>query len=513
MQRQTNVAIPPLKQQIPPRPPAARRRRFICPQRPAMRVLCINAGSSSVKVALYEVDSTEDSDDAKSCGAAHAAAAAAAASSPDDGLDASEGGNLPPGVALVVSKSLKQDEDPSATLKHFVEQQEREEQEHHAKLAQKGGDGTASAAAGPGCEPGHPHPIRLVVHRIVHGGTLFHAPTLLTPENVTKLETLNDLAPLHNPPALKWIRAADKALCHPAAADGSAGKEVRQVAIFDTSFFHELPPVSQAYALPLDLLKKHHIRRYGFHGLAHEDMLRVLSEQRRKQRSETDSTPVERGGRLVTLQLGSGCSAAAVLNGHPQDTSMGFSPLEGLMMATRCGDVDGALLAYLQSREPSLAATAAGRPKALEEMLYYRSGMLGLSGGMSNDMRVLERAVAAPGGNKDAQLALDFFHHRVVQRVGAYVATLGGLDSLAFGGGIGEHGASVRAAVVEQLAKFLPVRLDAAANEKASKSKNHTRISTPDSAVEVWVVKVDEAAIMLRDALTLTQPRGQQSQL
>jgi len=477
-----------------------------------MRVLCINAGSSSVKVALYEVESAEE-DEANSCSAQHAAAAAVSAS--DDGEGGSDS-NLPPGVTLVVSKSLKQDEDPSATLRHFVEQQEREEEEHHAKLKKEpqiGGSAAAASASSSSaaaiCAPGHPHPIRLVVHRIVHGGTLFSAPTVLTAENITKLETLNDLAPLHNPPALKWICAADKALCHP--ADGN-GKEVRQVAIFDTSFFHELPPVSQAYALPLELLKKHHIRRYGFHGLAHEDMLRVLSEQRSKQRSATDSTPVLRGGRLVSLQLGSGCSATAVLCGQPQDTSMGFSPLEGLMMATRSGDVDAAVLAYLQSREPNLAAMNGGRPKALEEMLYYRSGMLGLSGGLSNDMRVLEKA-AASGGHKEAQLTLDLFHHRVVQRIGAYVATLGGLDSLAFGGGIGEHSAPVRQAVVEQLAKFLPVRLDAAANEKASKAKGHTRISTPDSAVEVWVVKVDEAAIMLRDALTLTQPRGQQSQL
>jgi acetate kinase len=502
-----------------------------------MRVLCINAGSSSVKVALYEVP------ESNGVGAAAAAAVMAgssgsAASASGDDEDES---NLPPGVTLVTSKSLKQDQDPATTLRQFVEQQEREEgefaqQQQKDKQKQEGAASSAAAASASAASPSpdaectltHPHPIRLVVHRIVHGGSLFHAPTLLDASTIKKLETLNKLAPLHNPPALRWVHATDTALCKHAKA------EVKQVAIFDTSFFHALPPVAQAYPLPLDLLKKHQIRRFGFHGLAHEDMLRVVTEQREKRRqqqkqqqgkgkdgSDGDDHPdVEQGGRLVTLQLGSGCSASALLNGAPLDTSMGFSPLEGLMMSTRSGDVDAGLVAYLQEQEPSLSGED---PRAVENMLYHQSGLLGFSGGISSDMRVLEAAAALKSSNKkdqekaaNAQLALDLFVHRVVQRVGAYVATLGGLDSLAFGGGIGEHGAEVRARIVSQLGKCIPsLSLDEKANVAASKAKEgqHRLISTPASKVQVYVVKVDEAAIMLRDALTLTKPHGKKSQL
>ena len=222
----------------------------------------------------------------------------------------------------------------------------------------------------------------------------------------------------------------------------------------------------------------------------------------------------------MTLQLGSGCSASALLNGVPLDTSMGFSPLEGLMMSTRSGDVDAGLVAYLQEQEPSLAGKD---PRAVENMLYHQSGLLGFSGGVSGDMRVLEAAAALKSSDKkdqekaaNAQLALDLFVHRVVQRVGAYVATLGGLDSLAFGGGIGEHGAEVRARIVSQLGRSIPsLSLDEKANVAASKAKEgqHRLISTPASKVQVYVVKVDEAAIMLRDALTLTEPHGKKSQL
>jgi len=203
-----------------------------------MRVLCINAGSSSIKVSLYEVDEASSS------------------SSPASTPAPTRSSSLPSGVKLMVSKSLPAKEDPVQTLQHFVEQQRKDEEAHAAQSD----------------EP-HPHPIRIVAHRIVHGGHLFHQPTLLDDESTQQLESLNALAPLHNPPALKWIHAAHDAFVQP--KQGGSDKELQkeqaeahavQVAIFDTSFFTDLPMSAQTYALPAELIKKHHIRRYGFHG-------------------------------------------------------------------------------------------------------------------------------------------------------------------------------------------------------------------------------------------------------
>jgi acetate kinase len=430
-----------------------------------MRVLCINAGSSSVKIALYEVAAEEK----QSNGTTPAAVANSLR-----GVHAN--------AQLIVSKSLKNNEDPVESLQHFVAQEEKEEAAHAAKAR------AASASASSVSSRYHPHPIRLIVHRIVHGGPLFHAPTLLDDASITKLETLNSLAPLHNPPALRWVHAGADAFCK-----GDLGKEVRQIGIFDTSFFHDLPLEAQTCAIPSSLAAKHSIRRYGFHGIAHKDMSLFAAEHVQR---------VVKGGRMITLQLGSGASAAAMLDGHPIETSMGFTPLEGLVMATRSGDVDPALLTWLQKHEPSLK-----EPEKLDDLLYHKSGLLGLSSGESNDMRHLEASLT-PG----AKLAIDVFVHRLVKQIGAYVALLGGLDTLVFGGGIGENSVMIRSRVLTQLGKFLPLEWDPELS-RSKKHNEHALISTAASKITVWVVAVDEAALMLRDALKLTQPDGQQSRL
>lgn len=208
------------------------------------------------------------------------------------------------------------------------------------------------------------------------------------------------------------------------------------------------------------------------------------------------------------MQLGSGASAAAILNGAPQDTSMGFTPLEGLVMSTRSGDVDPALLLYLEREEATLRSS-----KAMEDMLYHQCGLLGLSG-ETGDMKLLVDAASSPNGAHatGARLAVDVFVHRLIKYVGAYIALLGGVDTLVFGGGIGEHDARVRESLIDRLGEFLPVQLDRSANVNVG-SDAATRISTAASKIEVWVVAVDEGGIMVRDALQLTHPQGFKSQL
>lgn len=435
--------------------------------------LCLSwSGSSSIKVALYEFRAGDAE------------------------------------LRRIHSESLHQKEDAAKTLARYVDE--------HTDARQAALE--AAAAAAPASSKSPPPPIRLIVHRVVHGGPLFHNPTVIDEAMLTQLETLNSLAPLHNPPAISWIKAAEKAF--PSAA--TDGEEVTQIAIFDTSFFDKLPLVSQTYAIHADLVKKHHLRRYGFHGIAHEAMWTEMCEksakkeqqggklsQTRRHRSEWDARGWTRDrvltlelslslfcrlfGSSVSLQLGSGCSAAALLNGAPQDTSMGFTPLEGLVMSTRCGSIDPALLTYLMAKEPSVDT-----PAKMEDHMYHQSGLFGLSAGESNDMKQLSES-SSPA----ARLAVDVFLHAVTKQVGAYIAVLGGLDTLVFGGGIGEHSKSVRQRIVAQLGGFLPIALDDALNSGGGSGSR--KISSADSKIEVWVVEVDEAAIMVRDALQVMQ--------
>ena len=309
-----------------------------------------------------------------------------------------------------------------------------------------------------------------VVHRIVHGGIQFREVTRLDKACELALEALSSLAPLHTPQALRWIRASRTL----------AGDPI-QLAVFDTTFFAGLPEIATTYALPRALVEAHGIRRFGFHGLAHQSMLRALPEE------------LAHRGRIITLQLGSGCSAAAIRAGRPIDTSMGFSPLEGLVMGTRAGDVDaGALLQVLRD--------GVGLDE-LERALSESSGLLGISG-ISSDVRTL-RAHPSP----DAKLALQIFAMKVRKYVGAFLAELGGAEAIVFGGGIGEHDPEMRAAIVGGLEE-LGLVLDAEANRTAGHRPH--RISADSSRVSIWITAVDESREMLIEAAPLLeQPSAQ----
>ena len=308
-----------------------------------------------------------------------------------------------------------------------------------------------------------------VGHRVVHGGDRFREPALIDDEVVEAIEALTDLAPLHNAPSLKAIRAARAVL----------GSGVPMVATFDTAFHHTLPERASRYAIPLELAGKYRIRRYGFHGLAH----RYMTERY----ATITATPLERV-KLVTLQLGNGCSATAIEGGRSVDTSMGFTPLEGLMMGTRSGDVDPSLAGFLAHREGVDIEEA-------EAWLNTRSGLLGVSG-RSSDMRELLEAEA--GGDERARLAVDMFCYRGRKYVGAYLATLGGADAVIFGGGIGENAPLVRARICAGMG-WCGLTLDEARNAYTVASEE--RISTDDSKVHAYVIPVDEAAIIARDTV------------
>jgi acetate kinase len=309
--------------------------------------------------------------------------------------------------------------------------------------------------------------IEAVGHRVVHGGARFVRPELIDDGVIGGIEAASELAPLHNKPALAAIRAARSHF----------GGALHMVATFDTAFFADLPDVAATYALPRELSQRLGIRRFGFHGLAH----RYMVERYRALR------PGVTRPRLITLQLGNGCSATASLDGRPLDTSMGFTPLEGLIMGTRSGDLDPAL--------PLLIAEKEGlTTQEVDALLNTRSGLLGISG-RSRDMRDLEEAAGA--GDANAALAVRAFCYRVTKYAGAYLAVLGGADAIVFGGGIGEHSAEVRRSVCRSLA-WAGLQLDEKANSEAG--SDGRRISASGSAIEAWVLQVDEAAIIARDA-------------
>ncbi|HEX6997292.1 MAG TPA: acetate/propionate family kinase [Gammaproteobacteria bacterium] len=313
-----------------------------------------------------------------------------------------------------------------------------------------------------------PSRIAATGHRVVHGGDRYSAPVRVTPDVFRELESLAHLAPLHNPPALEVMRAVDRVL-----------PDAPMVAAFDTAFFRALPEHVRRYAIPAAWAVGYGIERFGFHGIAHEWLARRLAELR-------GGAPA---ARAVTLQLGHGCSAAAIAAGKPVETSMGFTPLEGLIMATRPGDLDPGVLPYLSSQGYSR--------EALDEGLNRESGLKGLSDA-SGDMRELLALEAR--GHAGAALAVAAFCHRVVKYLGAYAAVLGGLDAVAFGGGIGEHAPRIRARICDGL-RWLGLELDAAANEDAVGRDG--RISTAASSIDAFVVSVREEQLIAESALAL----------
>ncbi len=316
-------------------------------------------------------------------------------------------------------------------------------------------------------EAGEP---KVVGHRIIHGGDKFSEPTLVDDEMIEAIDAMSELAPLHNQPSLDALRTVQAML----------GPTVPNVAVFDTAFHRTLPEHASHYALPQKLAAKHHIRRYGFHGLAHRYMI--------ERYATITSAPLEQV-RLITLQLGNGCSATAVKDGRSIDTSMGFTPLEGLMMGTRCGDIDPSLAGFLARRERVNIEVA-------EDWLNTKSGLLGVSG-CSGDMRDLLEAERE--GDKMASLAVDMFCYQAKKYIGAYLAVLEGVDAIIFGGGIGENAAEVRSRILSGM-EWCGLRLDSKRNMAATGTES--RISADDAKLHAYVIMVDEALIIARDAVS-----------
>ena len=321
--------------------------------------------------------------------------------------------------------------------------------------------------------------VSLVAHRVVHGGERFTEATLIDDEIVRELEALSPLAPLHNPVNVAGIREMRRLF--PA---------VPQVAVFDTAFHHTLPPYAYLYGLPWELYEKHHVRRYGFHGTSHHYVSLRAAQFLKRPPNQL---------RLVSCHLGNGASLCAVDHGRSVDTSMGFTPAEGLIMGTRCGDIDAGVIAFLERTEGSTASQS-------EEMLNKKSGLLGLSG-ISSDMREILKA--AEEKNPRALLTLKTYCYRIRKYIGSYVASMGGLDTLIFTGGVGQGSADVRALACQGL-DFMGVMIDRQRNRDARGFVEVCRISADDSTVTVLVVPTDEERMMAREALdalnVLNQP-------
>ena len=310
-----------------------------------------------------------------------------------------------------------------------------------------------------------------IAHRIVHGGTRFTQPTRIDPGVLAAIGQLSPLAPLHNPEALRWL----------AAATALWGADVPQVAVFDTAYFASLPRVAAEYALPPRLGIDRGVRRYGFHGLAHESMWHRWCRL---------NPQLPQGGRLITLQLGGGCSITAINQGRPVDTSMGFSPLEGLVMATRSGDLDPAIVPYLQHE---LGLTG----DEVIDQLNHQCGLAGVAGTDANPTELL----ADP--SPQARFAVELYCYRIRKYVGAYLAVLEGCDGIVFGGGVGEHAPGVRTRALAGLA-WAGVVLDPTLNDAARGGE--ARLSAPGAAVRVQVIESDEESVLARAAAALARP-------
>ena len=312
--------------------------------------------------------------------------------------------------------------------------------------------------------PGGRNSIRGVAHRIVHGGEVFRGGTRITDSVRQEIERLSPLAPLHNPVQLELIRIAEQAL-----------PDVPHFATFDTAFFSGLPSDRYVLPLPYQWLEQYGIRRYGFHGLSHD----YCSSRAASLLSPADTS------RLVICHLGNGCSASAIRDGKPLTNTMGFTPLDGLMMGTRPGSLDPGVLPFLK-RNGELS------DEQIEDALYHHSGLKGVSG-VSSDLREIE--AAADDGNDRATLALRLFTRRVSETVGSLYVSLSGLDALVFTGGVGENSASVRKTVCDEL-NCLRLRLDPTRNDEATPD---SEIQSQDSDIGVLVIHTREDLVMLRE--------------
>jgi acetate kinase len=312
--------------------------------------------------------------------------------------------------------------------------------------------------------------INAVGHRVVHGGEKFNKSVLITDQVIEKIVECIDIAPLHNPPNLKGIRAVSELM-----------PNAPQIAVFDTAFHQTMPDYAYMYGIPYQLYKKYGIRRYGFHGTSHRyvskrvcDFLGISQE----------------GQRIITCHIGNGGSVAAIKDGKSMDTSMGFTPVEGLLMGTRAGDIDAGVVSYIMDKE--MIGTS-----SISTLLNKHSGVLGVSG-ISSDMRELEAAYEA--GNERAILAEEMYFYRIKKYIGAYAAALGGVDIIVFTGGVGENQASCRSGACRGL-EFMGISLNEELNNKVRGEE--VIISKPDSKVKVLIIPTDEEFMIASDTMEI----------
>ena len=311
--------------------------------------------------------------------------------------------------------------------------------------------------------------ISAIGHRVVHCAEKFVGSVIINEEVKKTLEECSEIAPLHNPPNLMGIYACEEIL-----------PGVPMVGVFDTAFHQTMPATSYIYALPYELYEKHGIRRYGFHGTSHKYVALKAAEMLNK--------PIEEL-KIVTCHLGNGASVTAVKNGKSVDTSMGFTPLEGLAMGTRCGDIDPAIISFLMGKEKITI-------DEVNNIMNKKSGVLGISG-VSSDFRDIEEA--ADAGNERAQLALDVFYHKVRKYIGAYAAVMGGLDAVVFTAGLGENSFVARKEICSGL-EFLGIKID---DEKNNIRGEETIITTDDSKTKVLLIPTNEELMIARETKEL----------
>lgn len=309
--------------------------------------------------------------------------------------------------------------------------------------------------------------IKVVGHRVVHGGSVFTTTTLITPEVKNQIDSLSFLAPLHNPANLKGIEVAEKIF-----------NKAKQIAVFDTAFHQTIPEKAHRYAIPNEFYDKHNIRVYGFHGTSHLYVSKIASKILAKKSTK-----------LITIHLGNGCSITAVENGKSVDHSLGFGPMNGLIMGTRSGDIDQSVILYL-------AEKLGYSIKEIGEILQKKSGMLGLTG--KSDLRDIE--TEAKNGNKMAKLALEMNAYRIKKYIGAYIAVLNGVDALVFTAGIGENSSLIREIVCSNM-NYLGIELDIAKNK--NRSNENREIQTKTSKVKIMIIPTNEELEIAKQAYNL----------
>ncbi len=404
-----------------------------------MNVLVVNTGSSSLKFQLISTDLTEmkkDKDERLCGGEIEGVGGEAIIRFQHRG-----------GVSQTITASLR---DIAATLDYIV----------RYIASERSGVSEINSTAD----------IDAVGHRVVHGGEMFKESALIDDRVLKGIEDCIDLAPLHNPNNIKGIQAARRLF----------GNSVSQVAVFDTSFHQSIPEQAYLYAVPYHLYRRHRIRRYGFHGTSHRYVAFRYRALRGFTREQTN---------IITLHLGNGCSAAVIKGGQSVDTSMGMTPLEGLVMGTRCGDLDPAIVNVI-ARKEGLSASE------VDTLLNTQSGLLGISG-LTNDMRELE-AELKEHDDRRVRLALEIFCYRARKYIGAYLAAAGGADAIVFTGGIGENSPDVRARICSGM-EWAGLSVDAQKNQETIGREG--KICTEDSKLLAYAIPTDEELLIARDTV------------